>query len=176
MKSNLILVLTLVITACGGEAEERVEQAPEPTTEQQSTPNEEVDIDEPETVYDSAFAASVGADDYGMSSYVMAFLKAGPNRSQDSTESAELQAAHLANIGRLAEEGKLAVAGPFLDNGELRGIYIFNVSSVEEARELTATDPAIQAGSLVMELHPWYGSASLKMVSEWHDKAAKIKF
>ncbi len=123
--------------------------------------------------YDAALAEKLGADDYGMRRYVMAFLKAGPNRSQDAAEAAALQRAHLDNIGRLAKAGKLVLAGPFLDNGELRGIYVFNVATVEEARQLTATDPAIQGGRLVMDLHPWYGSAALMQVNEVHQKIAK---
>lgn len=126
-------------------------------------------------VYDSLLAAQLGADQYGMHRYVMAFLKAGPNRSQDSLTAANLQRAHMDNIMRMAEEGSLVMAGPFLDGGELRGIYIFNVATVEEARALTATDPAIQAGRLVMELHPWYGSAALQMVNDLHGKLQKKK-
>ena len=110
-----------------------------------------------------------------MRKYVMAFLKKGPNRPTNKEEAAKLQAAHMENIGRLAKDGKLALAGPFLDNGELRGIYIFNVETVEEAKLLTETDPAIQAGSLVMELHPWYGSAALGLVNKYHDQLAKKK-
>lgn len=127
-------------------------------------------------VYDSLYAQNVGADDYGMRSYVMAFLKSGPNRDQTPEEAAELQAAHMENIGRLADEGVLVLAGPFLDDGELRGIYIFAVESVEEAQALTATDPAVQEGRLIMELHPWYGSAAVMEVNEIHQKIAKIKF
>ncbi len=107
----------------------------------------------------------------------MAFLKTGPNRSKDSTTAAELQKAHLANIRRLAEEGKLVLAGPFMDGDpELRGIYLFNTSSVEEARALTESDPAVQAGTLVMELHPWYGSAALQQVNEWSQRITKTSF
>lgn len=126
--------------------------------------------------YDQVLATKLGADDYGMRRYVMAFLKAGPNRSHSEQEAAELQRAHLDNIHRLASEGKLALAGPFLDGGELRGIYIFNVSTVEEARELTETDPAIRAGSLEMELHPWYGSAALLEVNEIGLRIARKQF
>lgn len=75
-------------------------------------------------VYDSLYAQELGADDYGMRSYVMAFLKAGPNQDQSKEEAQQLQAAHVANIGRLAEEGKFVLTGPFLEGGELRGIYI----------------------------------------------------
>ncbi len=117
----------------------------------------------------------MGADDYCLRKYVMAFLKKGPNRPTDKEKAAKLQAAHMENIGRLAKEGKLALAGPFFGDGELRGIYIFNVESVEEAKALTETDPAIKAGSLVMELHPWYGSAALGLVNKYHDKLSKKK-
>jgi uncharacterized protein YciI len=123
--------------------------------------------------YDSTLAKKFGADDYGMKRYVMAFLKRGPNRSQDSAIAARLQRAHLDNIGRLAAEGKLVLAGPFFGNGDLRGIYIFDVETVEEAQKLTETDPAIQEGRLVMELIPWYGSAALMNVNELHKRIAK---
>jgi len=61
--------------------------------------------------YDSTLATKIGADKYGMKAYVMAFLKKGPNRPTDSTKRANLQAAHMKNIGRLADDGKLKVAG-----------------------------------------------------------------
>ncbi len=123
--------------------------------------------------FDSSFARQLGADEYGMKSYVMAFLKKGPNRTQDSLTAANLQKAHLDNIGRMAEAGQLVVAGPFMDDGDVRGIYIFNVPTVEEARRLTETDPAIQAGRLAMELHPWYGSAALPLLFPLHKKLEK---
>lgn len=125
--------------------------------------------------YDSLLAQKYGADEYGMKKYVMAFLKSGPNREQDSLKRMELQRAHLDNITRLAEEGKLVLAGPFFGKGELRGIYIFDVQSIAEAEELTKTDPAIQSGSLVMELKEWYGSAALMGLNEMHERIAKIK-
>lgn len=117
------------------------------------------------TGYDAALAERLGADEYGMAKYVVAFLRAGPRADQSPEEAKELMKAHLANINRMADEGTLVVAGPFLDDGPLRGIYIFRVETVEEARALTATDPAVQAGRLVMELHPWYGSAALREVT-----------
>ncbi len=127
-------------------------------------------------VKDTALAKTLGADEYGMKSYVMAFLKAGPNRSQSQAEAAQLQKAHLNNITRLANEGTLVLAGPFLDEGDVRGIYIFNVQTVEEAKALTESDPAIQAGRLVMELHPWYGSAALMKVNEIHNSFPTKEF
>lgn len=123
--------------------------------------------------FDELLAEELGADDYGMRQYVIAFLKAGPDQSQDSTRAAELQRAHLDNIRRLAEEGKLVLAGPFMDTGELRGLYVFDVRTVEEARKLTQTDPAVEAGRLEMELRPWYGSAALMEVNNIHSRISR---
>lgn len=125
--------------------------------------------------YDAALAQKVGADDYGMKKFVIAFLKKGPNRNLSTEESKKLQRAHLDNISTLAAEGTLVLAGPFLDDGDLRGIYIFDVETIQEAEALTKTDPAIQTGSLMMELHPWYGSAATSLVGEWHSKIQKIE-
>lgn len=127
--------------------------------------------------FDAELAAELGADDYGMRRYVMALLKSGPNRPEDPEQAQALQRAHLDNIRRMAEEGKLVLAGPFMGRGDdghdIRGIYVFAVDSVEEAEALTATDPAVEAGSLVMELHPWYGSAALMKVNGIHASIAK---
>lgn len=131
---------------------------------------------ENDTVYDPAMAKALGADEIGMKKYVMAFLKSGTVKIADSTERAILQKAHLQNIQRMADEGKLIIAGPFLDNQEIRGIYIFSVETIEEAKALTETDPAIKAGTLVMELHPWYGSAALSETMKIHKKIQKKNF
>jgi uncharacterized protein YciI len=124
--------------------------------------------------FDSELALKLKADDYGMKKYVMAFLKSGPNKSSNNEERTQLQRAHLDNIIRMSNEGTLVLAGPFLDNGDLRGIYIFNVETVEEAIKLTETDPMILKGVLIMEMHPWYGSATLQMIGSLHKKAAKL--
>ncbi len=150
MKTTLFfLVLAITFMGCNSELEKK---------------DDNTGIDQPG--YDSVLARKLGADDYGMKRYVMAFLKRGPVRNQDSATAAKLQRAHLDNISRMAAEGKLILAGPFLDSGDIRGIYIFDVKTVEEAQALTATDPAIKAGRLEMELHPWYGSAALLKVNE----------
>lgn len=128
---------------------------------------------EAEITYDSIKAKKYGADQYGMKKYVMAFLKKGPNRDMDKDSAMKLQMAHLENIGRMAEEGKLVLAGPFFGDQDLRGIYIFNVESILEAEELTNTDPAIKVGSLEMELYEWYGTAALVGVNDVHNTLSK---
>lgn len=157
----LLFISSCFFVACGPKSEKE-------------TVKKTVDTDHPvDTAFSYLSKIDFGADDYGMKKYVMAFLKMGPNRLEDKEKAMELQNAHLKNIGRLAKEGKLVLAGPFFGNDSLRGIYIFNVSSVEEAEALTNTDPAIQAGSLVMELKEWYGSAALMAVNPIHDRLAK---
>ena len=144
---------------------------------QQPNQNSQAENDADEAIslgYDEELASELGADDYGMKQYVIAFLKEGPNRDQDSTRAAELQRAHLENIRRLAGEGKLILAGPFMDRDEVRGLFIFDVRTIEEARELTESDPAIQAGRLAMELRPWYGSAALTQLNDIHSTISKI--
>ncbi|MCB9364313.1 MAG: hypothetical protein H6587_07085 [Flavobacteriales bacterium] len=157
----IILSLAVLLFACKQE---------EARTKIQEQEMKNTDV---KTTFDSIKAEEYGADDYGMKSYVMAFLKKGPNRDLDSTEAEKLQRAHLDNIGKMAEAGKLVLAGPFFGDGDLRGIYIFDVETIEEAQQLTESDPAIQAGSLVMELKQWYGSAALLEVGKVHPTIAK---
>ena len=86
----------------------------------------------------------------------LAFLTRGEKWTPEKTPATEaLQKAHLANINKLAEMKKLVVAGPFGDNGRLRGIFVFKVDSIDEARSLAATDPSVQAGRLAIQIHPW---------------------
>jgi len=86
----------------------------------------------------------------------LALLTRGNKWTPERTPATEeLQKAHMANIHRLADMKKLVVAGPFGDNGRLRGIFVFKVASIDEARALTETDPAVQAGRLAIDLHPW---------------------
>ena len=93
-----------------------------------------------------------------LSQVYLGFLKKGPNRKEgdgNTPEVQELQKAHLANINRLAGLKKIVAAGPFGDDGNLRGIFVFRVGSLQEAQELSATDPMIKIGRLAIELHPW---------------------
>ncbi len=168
MKKMLFLGCMVSLLACSQK---------KPTNEGKTKTDEDLTVLQSKTAtpaFDSIRAVRLGADAYGMRKYVMAFLKRGPNRSQDSATAARLQMAHMENIGEMAEAGKLVLAGPFLGDGDLRGIYIFAVESIEEAEALTRTDPAIQAGSLEMELTPWYGSAALMEVNEIHKNIARI--
>ena len=86
----------------------------------------------------------------------LAFLVRGEKWTAEKTAETEaIQKAHMENIGRLAATKKLVVAGPFGDDGKLRGIFVFRVGSLEEARILADTDPAVRAGRLALVFHPW---------------------
>jgi uncharacterized protein YciI len=86
---------------------------------------------------------------------VFGFLVTGPDRSQPQAEAEEIQKGHLAYMDALHKQGKLVAAGPFMDEGEARGIVIYRVANLEEARQLAAGDPAVKAGRLKIEAHPW---------------------
>ena len=120
--------------------------------------------------FDAALAKKVGADKMGMRSYVLAILKTGPKDAEiKGKEREDLFKGHFANINRLAAEGKLAIAGPFEKNEKtFRGLYIFNVKTVDEAMALVTTDPVVKSGVMVFDLIPWYGSAALMEVNRIH--------
>lgn len=92
-----------------------------------------------------------------MKRYFLALLHKGKSWTPEaSPEVAKLQEGHMANIRRLADEGKLVLAGPFEDAGELRGLFVLDAASIEEARSLCETDPAIRAGRLRAEIFAWW--------------------
>ena len=131
---------------------------------------------ETETKFDEKLAKSLNADEYGMKKYVFCLLKSGTNTTASKEEINKVFEGHMANISKLAKEGKLVVAGPFMKNDRnYRGIYIFNVETIEEAQTLVATDPAIQAKLLEAELTPWYATAALQETLKIHEKIAQKK-
>jgi uncharacterized protein len=101
--------------------------------------------------------------------YWFVMLVEGKNRSQDSATAAKIQEGHMANMNRLYYEGKLKVAGPFGDNGNWKGIFIFDLvagcTSKEELEKLLTTDPAIASGRLAYEIHPWWTASTGSFVS-----------
>ena len=125
--------------------------------------------------YDAELAKKLGGNDNGMKSYVFVILKTGPKDSEiKGKERDDIFAGHMANIGRMAEAGQLAVAGPFGKNDKnWRGLYIFNVKTVEEAQALVQSDPAVKSGILIVDATPWYGSASLMATLEIHKRISK---
>lgn len=128
--------------------------------------------------FDAELAKKVGADERGMRPYVLAILKTGPKDAEVQGDARKaVFKGHFDNMSRLAKEGKLAVAGPFDDPAKIyRGLFIFAVKTVEEAKALAETDPTVKAGVLIVEYVPWYGPASLMLSNELHDKVQKKSF
>lgn len=145
----------------------------QPGGAQSGTAKSESEPAAPPSVYDGDLAQSLGADAYGMRSYVMVVLKTGPADITDDARRAEIFAGHFANIRRLAQDNILVVAGPFIDGGDKRGLYIFNVADIADAEALVMTDPAVAAGIFTAEFTKFYGSAALLTVGETHLKIQK---
>ncbi|QNR82843.1 hypothetical protein H9N25_12650 [Pedobacter riviphilus] len=127
--------------------------------------------------YDETLAKKLGADNYGMKMYVLVILKSGTNITETKAKTDSLFAGHMANMGKMVEMQKLVVAGPMGKNDKnYRGIFILNTKSIEEAKQLLESDPAIKAKLLEPELYNWYGSAALAEYLPFHDKIQKSSF
>ena len=112
-----------------------------------------------------------------MKNYYFVILKTGPNTTTDKDFISECFKGHMENMGRLVEDGKLIVAGPFGKNDDtFRGLFILNnLASIEEAIALLDTDPAIKNGLLEAKVYKWYGSAALPEYLPFSDKIWKAK-
>ena len=108
-------------------------------------------------------AASPRASDWrpgepppAMTTYYLVMLVKGPRWTPDTSPALEqLQKDHLAHLRELNMAGKLVLAGPLTDGGTIRGLGVFKVGSIEEARALEESDPMVKAGRLAVEVHPW---------------------
>jgi uncharacterized protein YciI len=99
---------------------------------------------------------------YEMTTYIMGFLVKGPAWTQDKTpELAKLQQNHIAHIFSLIDSDKATIAGPFLDNQEIRGIIVFKTDSIELARTWESIDPAVQAGRFSMQFTKWFAGKGI---------------
>ncbi|MEY8849577.1 YciI family protein [Psychroserpens sp. XS_ASV72] len=93
-----------------------------------------------------------------MQQYFIAFLKRGVVRNQNEEEANRLQTEHLAHLGKMYELGYADISGPFGDDGDIRGITIYNVPTLEMADSLANADPMVKAGRLEIEIHPWWAA------------------
>ena len=98
-----------------------------------------------------------------MQQYFIAFLKTGPIRATIEEEAVKLQNEHLAHLGKMYELGYADISGPFVDNGKIRGITIYNVPTLKMADSLAKSDPMVKAGLLEIEMHPWWAGKGLPL-------------
>src|SRR5215510_11229080 len=133
-KLYLAIIITIIAVACNNKAT--------PDTGK-GKPAEQYDINKDSTV-------SAGE----MKRYWLVLLQKGPNRKQDSLSAEKIQAAHMANINRLAKEGKLIMAGPIGVDDDLRGIFLMNCADSNEVQNFVKTDSAVITGRLIMKYYP----------------------
>src|SRR5690606_37076854 len=98
-----------------------------------------------------------------MQQYFMVFLKKGQNRSQSKEEADSLQTLHMAHLGKMYELGFADISGPFGDDGDIRGITIYNVPTQHIADSLANADPMVKAGRLSVEIHPWWAAKGFSL-------------
>ena len=124
-------------------------------------------------------ADSLGADAMGMKTYMLVILKTGPQDSNitDKAKRAELFKGHFSNMEEMQKAGKLKIAGPFATKNELqyRGLFLLDVKTEAEAKQLVEKDPTIVAGIFTYEVLPWFGSAAIPMYLKYHEKIEQKK-
>lgn len=150
--------IIVLVMACKTETTDKIEMADKPmeSIEKSTKELKEELIAKGFQVFD--YVDEKTKDTTLMQEYFIAFLKTGPNRSQPEEEANKLQAAHLAHLGKMYDLGYADISGPFGDDGDIRGITIYNVPTLQIADSLANSDPMVKAGRLVIEMHPWWAA------------------
>ncbi|MEM9918136.1 MAG: YciI family protein [Bacteroidota bacterium] len=153
---RLLYGLALLLFACN---------APQPSTPEKAPISQALAPELPtvDTNLYETFRMMDGDVERLMKKYYMVFLKTGPERGQDPSEAAKLQKAHLAHLGAMVEAKKICMVGPFESEGAIRGIAIYSTPTMAEADSLAHADPAVKAGRLSVEVHPWWAAVGAKL-------------
>ncbi|KQX02012.1 hypothetical protein ASC94_05410 [Massilia sp. Root418] len=122
---------------------------------------------------DPELAKSLGGNEMGMKKYVLVILKTGPRKMPAGAERDAMFKGHFANMQRLSDDKKLAVAGPLDGVDGWRGVFVMATADIEEAKQLVATDPVIINGEMVAEYHVFFSSAALMAVGDIHKKISR---
>jgi uncharacterized protein YciI len=133
---SLFLCIAFVVASCNNEQSSSISEV---------KPVEKYDLVKDTSVYSGE-----------MKRFWLVHLMKGPNRNQDSASRVKIQAAHIANIVRLAKEGKIIMAGPIGVEGELQGIFLMNCKDSTEVESFVKTDTAVITGRLIMKYYPWW--------------------
>ncbi|MBT8272697.1 MAG: hypothetical protein KJO77_02750 [Bacteroidia bacterium] len=162
MKQILCLIAAfLMIVACKKEIQQTKAPIPERTAEKSVKQLKEELLANGFEIFD--YIDQKTNDTILMQQYFIAFLKSGPNRTQSDEEAAKLQEAHLAHLGRMYDLGYADISGPFGDDGDIRGITIYNVPTLDMADSLANADPMVKAGRLIIEMHPWWAAKGFSL-------------
>jgi len=93
---------------------------------------------------------------YQMKQYWLVLLRKGQNRNHSKEDGEKIQAAHMANINRLHQQGKIVMAGPAGNEQDIRGIFVMDGKDSTEIASYVATDSAVITGRLRFEILPWW--------------------
>lgn len=158
MKRTYISLLAVLVLANCQEVQEQKEQAFEVSPEEKKSTKQTKEelTSKGYEIFD--YVDEETKDTVLMQQYFIAFLKKGPNRSQNKKEADSLQALHMAHLGKMYEEGYADISGPFGDDGDIRGITIYNTPTMKMADSLANSDPMVKAGRLIIEVHPWWAA------------------
>jgi uncharacterized protein YciI len=151
-----LLLCLLVFTRCKTDSPVKTNPTPETPAAKSTVEVKQELTDQGYEIFD--YVDQKTGDTILMQQYFIAFLKSGPKRSQTKEEADSLQVLHLAHLARMYEEGHADISGPFGDDGEIRGITIYNTPTLEMADSLANMDPMVKAGRLVIEVHPWWAA------------------
>lgn len=164
MKNLILLILPFLFFACKNQNHKPINQAQKSSLEIYPHDSDQVQLPYPDSLFET-FEMSEGKVTYLMKKYFIAFLKEGPKRDQSKEVSDKIQAAHLAHLGKLANEKRACMIGPFGQDAEtdIQGIIVFSVPTKAEAERLAAMDPAVQSGRLLIEVHPWWAAKGSKL-------------
>jgi uncharacterized protein len=154
-KILIILMLFTLITSCKKQSENKVVSENVEVKKPLKMLKEELNAKGFQT-FD--YVDEKSKDTILMQQYFIAFLKSGPTRSQTKQEADSLQTLHLAHLSKMYELGYADISGPFGDNGDIRGITIYNVPTLKIADSLANSDPMVKAGRLIIEIHPWWAA------------------
>jgi uncharacterized protein YciI len=122
-----------------------------------------------------ASSGSAGAADGaelhdGQANYVFVLITTGPKAAEKSAdERKSIFEGHMSNMQRLADEGKLIVAGPFggARNKNWRGLFIMDTPKVDEAKAWADSDPGVQSGVFSLEFRPMRASIELRKTMQF---------
>lgn len=163
MKAKLLFAfLGIILSSCETKIEKEYITEPCPEKEEISTAQLKSSLTEKGfQIFD--YVDEKTGDTILMQQYFIAFLKKGPTRSQSKEEADSLQKLHLAHLGRMYEKGFADISGPFGDDGDIRGITIYNVPTQKMADSLANMDPMVKAGRLSIEIRPWWAAKGFNL-------------
>ena len=156
VKKGIIWTLIFILFSCGGE--EKKTDVPVVASEVELSVRKIIEELNAKGYQTFDYVDEKTGDTVIMQQYFIAFLKKGPNRSQTKAEADSLQKLHLAHLARMYDLGYADISGPFGDDGEIRGITIYNTPTLEIADSLAHLDPLVQLGRLTIEIHPWWAA------------------